>query len=39
MFGITVLSINFRTKVDLPTLTGPTTPRYMFPPVRCDISL
>ena len=31
MFGNTRFSINFLIKVDLPVLTGPTTPMYISP--------
>ena len=38
MWGSTSVSINRFTKVDFPVRTGPTTPIYTLPPVRCAIS-
>ena len=39
MFGMTSVSIKRFINVDLPVLTGPTTPIMTAPPVLADISL
>ena len=39
MTGSTHISINLLINVDLPVLTGPTTPRYISPLVRSFMSL